>query len=328
MAELYAGARAEQPAASVSLGRLTNWLGALVSVALIVGVSVWGYKLLVRDVSGVPVVRAAEGPLRVQPDDPGGRPADHQGLAVNNVAAVGTAAPPAERLVLAPRPVSLTEDDAPRAVLTAARALASDTVPDMADAAQRNGANTAQDDAPAQPGDDATVDDLVAKLTANSEPLSAGDDSDTMSADAPGENAETAPARPESGLARSLRPQLRPTGIETQVASADSSAAVVAAVAANSGARDVDPADIPVGTRLAQLGAYDSAEVARKEWRRLEQRFGEYMDGKDRVIQRAQSGGRTFYRLRAMGFEDLPDARRFCAAFVSEKADCIPVVTR
>jgi hypothetical protein len=32
--------------------------------------------------------------------------------------------------------------------------------------------------------------------------------------------------------------------------------------------------------------------------------------------------------LRALGFEDLADARRFCSALVAEKAECIPVVTR
>ena len=46
------------------------------------------------------------------------------------------------------------------------------------------------------------------------------------------------------------------------------------------------------------------------------------------MIQKAQSGGRTFYRLRAHGFEDLADARRFCALLVAEGPDCIPVVTK
>jgi hypothetical protein len=36
----------------------------------------------------------------------------------------------------------------------------------------------------------------------------------------------------------------------------------------------------------------------------------------------------VFYRLRAHGFTDLSDARRFCAAFVAGGVDCIPVVTR
>jgi hypothetical protein len=77
-----------------------------------------------------------------------------------------------------------------------------------------------------------------------------------------------------------------------------------------------------------QLGAFDSDEVARSEWGRLSSRFNDYLAGKKRVIQRAESGGRVFYRLRAMGFSDLADARRFCSALVAENADCIPVVTR
>ncbi|HBS49363.1 MAG TPA: sporulation protein SsgA, partial [Rhodobacteraceae bacterium] len=33
-------------------------------------------------------------------------------------------------------------------------------------------------------------------------------------------------------------------------------------------------------------------------------------------------------RLRAMGFDDISDARRFCSALVAGGADCIPVTTR
>ena len=63
----------------------------------------------------------------------------------------------------------------------------------------------------------------------------------------------------------------------------------------------------------------------RAEWVRLQGRFGELMAEKAMVVQPAESGGRTFYRLRAHGFEDEADARRFCSAFVSENAVCIPV---
>ena len=44
------------------------------------------------------------------------------------------------------------------------------------------------------------------------------------------------------------------------------------------------------------------------------------MVGKLRVIQTAESGGRTFYRLRAAGFADEADARRFCSASTSGEA--------
>jgi hypothetical protein len=43
------------------------------------------------------------------------------------------------------------------------------------------------------------------------------------------------------------------------------------------------------------------------------------------VIQETQSNGRTFYRLRAMGFADRADARILCAALTAENAACIPV---
>ena len=46
------------------------------------------------------------------------------------------------------------------------------------------------------------------------------------------------------------------------------------------------------------------------------------------MIEQAQSGGKTFYRLRAMGFDDLSEARRLCSALTAAKASCIPVVTR
>ena len=106
-----ADAAAAQP--SNTLKNLTNFAGAAVSLALIAGVSVWGYKLVVRDVSGIPVVRAAEGEMRVRPEDPGGQLARNTGLAVNEVAAAGEASGPVDQVTLAPRPVDLTAEAQP-----------------------------------------------------------------------------------------------------------------------------------------------------------------------------------------------------------------------
>jgi hypothetical protein len=91
---------------------------------------------------------------------------------------------------------------------------------------------------------------------------------------------------------------------------------------------DIDAASLPVGTRLVQLGAFDSPEIARAQWGKLNARFAPFMEGKKRIVMKAKSGGRTFYRLRAQGFDDIGDARRFCSALVAESVDCIPVVTR
>ena len=243
--------------------------------------------------------------------------AQNQGLSVNDVAAEGTAAAPADRLVLAPAPLGITEEDA----VLAKAALADEP----AGAAQtRSAAAIAADTEDEETVQLAALEALAAQLADGVEPLSDVAAAIEPRVDVIEEAAATAPVElPEvkGGLKRSLRPVLRPATLNTSAPS-EAIAAAVARVL------DVDPEAIPVGTRLAQLGAYDSAEVARAEWDRLNGRFAEYLEGKQRVVQKAQSGGRTFYRLRAMGFADLSDARRFCSALVAEKAECIPVVTR
>ena len=70
------------PARGTRLGALVNWAGALMSLGIMVGMGVWAVQLMVRDVSGVPVIEAMEGPMRQPPADPGGTQAPHQGLAV------------------------------------------------------------------------------------------------------------------------------------------------------------------------------------------------------------------------------------------------------
>jgi hypothetical protein len=89
-----------------------------------------------------------------------------------------------------------------------------------------------------------------------------------------------------------------------------------------------DLAPVEPGSRLVQLGAFDTPEQARAAWGEIARRFGPIMADKDRVLQQAEAGGRSFWRLRAGGFDDLGEARRFCAALVADQADCIPVVVR
>ncbi|WP_172331272.1 SPOR domain-containing protein [Mangrovicoccus sp. HB161399] len=93
-------------------------------------------------------------------------------------------------------------------------------------------------------------------------------------------------------------------------------------------ALDLDPALIAIGTRLVQLGAYDSEATAESEWNRLSGRFSGYFEGKQRVIERTERSGKVFYRLRVHGFDDLADSRRFCASLEAGGADCIPVQVR
>lgn len=281
---------------------VTTLVGAALSVGLMISGGVWSYQLIMRDVSGVPVVRAMTVPMRELPADPGGSAADHMGLAVNSVAASGVAAPTPDALTLAPAPVALVDEDAPRAALL--------------DAARTTPEQAVQ----------ASVAAMVADLTETAVPLTAlpNADADATAANPDAEvaalDADTSPD-PGPLTDATLRPRERPQGL-SRIKAAPVEAAVAMALVA------VDPETIPPGTRLAQLGAFETPEIAAREWERLGARFGDYLAGKSRVIQEAQSGGRTFFRLRAHGFDDLDAARRFCAALVAERAECIPVVTR
>jgi hypothetical protein len=298
-------------------GRLARWLGACVSLGLVIGVSVWAYDLIQRDVSGLPVVRAVEGPMRMAPEDPGGRQAHHQGLAVNDVAGSGAAAPTADSVRLAPPPLALTEDDKPMGDLRTAEAAPAPKIePPMSDEARvafRQGA----------------VDALLAELTG--QPLDA-DTAVVQRASLQIEAEEVAidpadlkplfEAATGNGIARSLRPQSRPVTLAAYTPTTTVAAPAPQAV------REVDASSLAPGTRLAQLGTYDSAESARADWARIAGRFEDYMTGKARVVQATTNGNRTFYRLRAAGFQTLDDARRFCSALMAEKADCITVTVR
>ena len=296
-ADRYGQAEWSRPEHVNPVTKFTYAIGSLISIGLIVGFAFWGYQLLVRDVSGVPVIKAAEGPMRVQPEDPGGRQAINQGLSVNDVAAIGAAAATPDELILAPAPLDLSDEDAPGTWVTTTQA------------------EPTRLDAPADPevvSDAAPLDE--AAILALADTLAAG--VEPLAAPAPDEALTIVPG----GLGRSLRPKMRPATL--------SLTETVAASAPADSSSDIDAASIPTGTRLAQLVAFKTEEIARTEWTRLEGKFEEYLTGKNLFIERAESGGRTFYRLRAMGFDDLADARRFCSALVAEQAECIPVVTR
>lgn len=299
------------PARAVRVQRIVNIAGAVTSLALVIGLGIWGYKLAVRDVKGVPVIQAMEGPMRIAPEDPGGAIADHQGLAVNELAETGAATPPPERLVLAPRPMDLLPEDA--------AGLAGMLQPGLTEASAPTGARPAGQDlalAAAPPTESAdpteiAIDAALAEALGEIPDAALYEPSVEIALDLD----EPEPA-PDGAMVASIRPRARPG------AGAPVAAAAVAAVPA---ANEVDPATITPGTRLVQFGTFDTADEARAAWGKLQARFGELLAGKSLVVQPAESVGRTFYRLRALGFDGEDDARRFCSAIIAEHPTCIPV---
>ncbi len=320
---------------------LVNYAGAVVSLALVVGVSVWGYQLVMRDVSGIPVVRAAEGAMRVAPQDAGGEIADHAGLAVNEVAGEGEAAGPAESLLLAPQTQDLAEED----LRVEPLAEAEEVIPSSVSPVERptpavvEALPVASSDVGvvADNGLSATIDDLVGSEQPLSELAAIEETSPLIVPDNIGAAVEIVdPSVP--GVARSLRPNVRPNNlvIRASASAEDTTAELIAAQVAQAAAAAPVTAEVqlvtatplPAGTQLVQLGAYPTAEQAAEEWTRIKGQFAEFMADKERVIQEATSGGTTFYRLRAAGFAEDAAARRFCEALKAGNAECIPLVAR
>lgn len=294
--EFVAGAGVSR---SGSVGRLMNIAGALASIALVIGVAVWGYRLAVRDALGVPVIRAMQGPMRVPSDERGSMVTAHLGLSVNRIAAEGAAGEVPERIVLAEPPIDLDPEDAAG---VGARA------PDPAPVA-------------------ALEDDTLARTLALAEELARQAAAEMEPVEPALMPAEAALPLPAGAIQRSIRPMPRPARAAGLGAAAAISGAVPVAVSAIT-PLEVAPNDLPAGTRLAQIGAFDDADTARGEWDRVAELHPGLFEGKTRVIQPANSVGRTFYRLRVAGFTTEDDSRRFCRAVEAGDLRCIPVTTR
>ena len=285
------------------LGEARRWVsigGAISSVALVLGLGYWGYALAVRDVTGVPVMRAATGAMRIAPADPGGEQALNQGLTVNAVAALGTSAKSADTIMLAPMSVALQPDDLP--VLPVESASPQDTSTQTPAVEPSAISATAVEATAVEPAPVLTQDSVDAAVAAA---LAEGSGTQTAS--------DTSPV---------LRPMPRPVEGGGATVQADDTAV------AASGLLETDANAIPTGAILAQFDAYETEDLARAKFSDLQQRFGGVMAGKSMVVQPVESNGRTIYRLRAYGLTSEDDARNFCAALQAEGTECVPVAQR
>ncbi|MEI6797763.1 MAG: SPOR domain-containing protein [Pseudomonadota bacterium] len=279
------------------LSQARRWVsiaGAASSLALVVGLAYWGYALAVRDVTGVPVMRAVAGAMRIAPADPGGEQALNQGLTVNAVVATGTSAKLADTVTLAPVPVDLQPLDVP-----------------VADpSAEARGDALPQDVAILAPQDDAPAPDLAPQAA----PVLTQDSVDAAVAAALSQS----PA--DAGISPALRPQPRPADLGT--AALQPIASLAPAIV------EKDSSAIPVGTLLAQFDAYPTPDLARAKFAQLQESFGGLMVGKAMVVQPVQINGRAAFRLRVEGLATEAEAQSFCAALQAKGTECVPLAQR
>ena len=242
-----------------------NWIGAVASVALVVGLVYWVFQLGTRNPNEIPIIRAMEGPARTQPDNPGGSQANHQGLAVNAVQSEGSAEKPAETVVLAPQQQPLTTEDIAQKELARIQPVlrpASKNTPaemqkDTLIAVQESVEQAilaAVDPAPQPTVQDPTLIVESVVVETNSIVIS---------------SSKQAPMQ-------SLLPRTRPANLVKRIEDTTTIAAQP----------DADTNSVPIGTRLVQLGAYDTEAIAAKEWDRLIGKHSDLMAGKKRLFSR------------------------------------------
>lgn len=339
------GAQAAAPGGDglpARVARLTHYMGAIASVGLMIGLMAWGWQLVSRDVSGVPVIRAIQGEARTTAEEPGGQLTSRTGLAVNAVAG-GEVIAPTDQVAIAPGAVGLSADDVAMGELGAVArepsnpsetplTFAGDPIVPLSDSEARalaaaDAVAQAERDLANQAVNQATIIDAPASEGLVTEVVT---DENGVPAQAMAitEALAQAQAQADPGVVvASPRPAPRPRVI--RVAAATSAPVQTDAVAAPAERpADVAPAPTPVaassaGGPVVQVGAFDSNAIATGEWQRLAGRNGGLFSGKSPVIQEHQSGGRTFWRLRVAGFGTLSEARQFCSALQSSGTDCL-----
>ena len=271
---------------NVNPAKYANIVGAFISFAVFIGVIGWGAQTLMRDSSGVPVVRALEGPSRMAPVNPGGVPASHQGLTVNQVSSSQKTVLVGELLQLAPGPINLQIDDLPivKQIINEATGLLELKKTDVLEI----------ESAIVEPSTDS--DEIIVKLASILT-------SSTLSS--------LAPEAPNVMLNASSRPQVRPKSwLKTNLPRK---------VATRGG-------EVPLGTLMVQLGAFSDKNTALKAWKRLSERYGDYFVGKEATILNGKISEQEIYRLRVYGFNDINESRRLCTALHGQNAECYPVV--
>jgi hypothetical protein len=283
------------------LNMIFYWIGAVLSLSLLAGAIGWSYKLVVRDINQIPIVRAQLGPLRVAPDNPGGLTAANQGLSVTQLA-VNEKPLSSDEINLAPAAEILNEETS-ASLLREVDKL--NQIDETYEIKEINAENTISLDGSsgAMKAETASkTESLLAQVAFSQKKVEI-------------ENAVSLALSITSEFdpsLTSLRPKTRPRSVQQNRELIVSKEPM---------------SKLPIGSAIVQLGAFDSKSLAESEWRRFEKLLGSILAPKQMIIQKAESGGKIFYRLRASGFNDISDARQFCTA-ISDKVACIPVVTR
>jgi hypothetical protein len=274
-----------------------QWVGALISLTLVIGVIYWVFELGRRDATEVPVIQAMVGEARELPENSGGPEVDNQGLQVNEVLGSDATAPVEPETTLAPPPQRVVAEDvtppvvAPQTPLTLVPVEPTQTPPETP---------------PETPVETTSASTLPPSIP--------GADPNMVR---PSRRVQTAALSPNADL------------LSDAIASAILEATTEpTAQAIESTSAQTTPAPSFAGEKMIQLGAYDDEESANRDYDLLLEDNQDLMGRLVRFVERREAGGRVFYRLRARGFTNMEAAADMCSALLARSVQCIAVTAR
>lgn len=277
-----------------------QWVGALVSLLLVIGVVYWVFQLGRRDATEVPVIQALAGAARELPENSGGPEVDNQGLQVNEVLGSDATAPVEPETTLAPPPQRVVaEDVAPPPTQT------TPTTPILVplEAPQEVAPEPTTAQSAPVPLTILDGDPDIARPVRRVQTAALPDSADILS-DA------IANAILEATTEAAPAPDITPEAITAPPVTSPPPAASFA------------------GERMIQLGAYDDEESANRDFDALLEDNQDLMGNLVRFVERREAGGRVFYRLRARGFTSMEEAADMCSALLARSVQCIAVTAR
>ncbi|MEO1317592.1 MAG: SPOR domain-containing protein [Pseudomonadota bacterium] len=331
------------------VGTISRFAGAAAAVAIIGGGGFLVWNLGSQDTDEIPVIRAAAGPAKTQPESAGGTETRHTDVSAYDVAGGDAEAPAEARLATEPGAPS-DEDKAMSQIAAVSPVPATGSAGGVAQPGGPGaGASLGFGPAPLAGGLDvfstqparpssgdgrqiaalALSDETLYPLPEDLEPPKVHrlitSEAELLETQRPRRDvvvnrAEPVPPKGEgSELAPAFVPLVRDRPADFSVRIARARASV------QSSQQDlvVEAERSPV---QIQLGAFPDRNVIEQEWARLRQANSDVLSGRALAVQQTVSGGVTYYRLRVGPFRDGHEANTVCQALKVRGYDCLVAI--
>ena len=274
---------------------IVNWAGALLSIIILITLIIWGFSLNVSDSAEIPVVKAKIKELRVVSEEPGGQIVNYQGLSVNNVQEQGSAQSAATRIILAPEPIELIEEDINISIIGNSRVANEPKVSSLNNGDEENKKeiiNVLDGISPF-----AVVISVIPKIrnlygTHSLDKIIENNDVDLT----PGT---------DDKIIENNAVDLTP-GTKVKI-------------------KATNEVSLKSGTNLVQFGFYPTKQKAQKVWSDLMINNSSVFKNKKRIIQNVNIRGNNSYRLTVVGFSGLGESKDFCLFLRDSLPTCLPM---